>query len=371
MACNSILPYSFNMALGLLPPLLAMLTSFFLPHDTALYLSTALALVMTGVHVRRKGAIVPNFVLYISGGVLVLLSAAVLIHPSSIPSELMPLTLEASILIPMFVLYLNRERFIDHFSKQTHVCRKRLFAQGAEASVVSARLALMVGTAHFVAISLTMGIEYPLSEQTTLVLYRLAPPLVFALTLGLNQIAIRYFNHLMKHTEYLPIVNRQGEVVGKVTAMEAINRKNDYINPVVRIAFVVRGKLFLRHRPMSCRLDEGKADLPLECYLRYGESLTEGADRLMRQVFPQTEGLQPRFNGCHHFENEVTNRMIYLFLVHLDEPLPQTQFFKQGKLWCFKQIDENMGKGFFSHCFEEEYRHLKEVIDTREKYKEL
>lgn len=63
-----------------------------------------------------------------------------------------------------------------------------------------------------------------------------------------NQIAIRFFNHLMSHTEYVPIVNTKGDVIGKTPAVEAINYKNAYINPVIRIAISTHGMLFLCDR---------------------------------------------------------------------------------------------------------------------------
>ena len=105
--------------------------------------------------------------------------------------------------------------------------------------------------------------------------------------------------------------------------------------------------LFLCDRPMNAILDKGKTDIPMECYLRYGESLTEGVNRL------------------------VHNCLFYLFIVDIkDDSILCTPRFKNSKLWNFKQIEENMGKGFFSSCFEDEYEHLKDVICIREKYKE-
>ncbi len=108
-----------------------------------------------------------------------------------------------------------------------------------------------------------------------MVLYKVFPPVVFVMAILFNQIAIRYFNHLMSHTEYVPIVNTKGDVIGSL-AIEALNYKNTYINPVIRIAVSTHGMLFLCDRPMNAILDKGKTDIPMECYLRYGESLTEG-----------------------------------------------------------------------------------------------
>ena len=204
------------------------------------------------------------------------------------------------------------------------------------------------------------------------ILYKVFPPVVFVMSILFNQIAIRYFNHLMSHTEYVPIVNTKGDVIGRSLAIEALNYKNAYINPVIRIAVSTHGMLFLCDRPMNAILDKGKTDIPMECYLRYGESLTEGVNRLVNNALPHaTEDFKPEFNIVYHFENETTNRLIYLFIVDIkDDSILCTPRFKNSKLWSFKQIEENMGKGFFSSCFEDEYEHLKDVICIREKYRE-
>lgn len=96
-----------------------------------------------------------------------------------------------------------------------------------------------------------------------------------------------------------------------------------------------------------------------------------GATRLINNAFPHEKDIKPEFNIVYHFENEVTNRLIYLFIVDIkDDSILCTPRFKNSKLWSFKQIEENLGKGFFSSCFEDEYEHLKGVIYIREKYRE-
>ena len=47
----------------------------------------------------------------------------------------------------------------------------------------------------------------------------------------------------MSHTEYVPIVSTKGDVIGKTPAIEAVNYKNAYINPVIRIAISTHGML--------------------------------------------------------------------------------------------------------------------------------
>ena len=48
-------------------------------------------------------------------------------------------------------------------------------------------------------------------------------------------------------------------------------------------------------------------------------------------------------NIVYHFENEVTNRLIYLFIAEIkDDAILCTPRFKNSKLWSFKQIEEKM-----------------------------
>lgn len=153
----------------------------------------------------------------------------------------------------------------------------------------------------------------------------------------------------------------------KSLAVEAINYKNAYINPVIRIAVSTHGMLFLCNRPQSCILDKFKVDIPMECYLRYGETLAEGANRLLSNAFPKASDLKPTFTISYHFENAQTNRLIYLFIVDMeDDSILCDPRFKGGKLWTFQQIEHNLGTHFFSECFELEYEHLKQVIGIRE-----
>ena len=347
---------AFNMSLGFIPVIISILLCEFITQDTAIYIGTGIGIVGIYLLLHRKGALIPNFILYIATGMLALLSLAALIPGDYVPPGALPLTLEVSILIPMLI----------------RSCNKRLYAQGAEAAVVSARFALIFGILHFIIISIVVASQDPLSQTSMVILYKVFPPVVFVMSILFNQIAIRYFNHLMSHTEYVPIVNTKGDVIGRSLAIEALNYKNAYINPVIRIAVSTHGMLFLCDRPMNAILDKGKTDIPMECYLRYGESLTEGVNRLVHNALPHaTEDFKPEFNIVYHFENETTNRLIYLFIVDIkDDSILCTPRFKNSKLWSFKQIEENMGKGFFSSCFEDEYEHLKDVICIREKYRE-
>lgn len=371
MGNKGVLSSAFNMSLGFIPVIVSMLLCEFIAQDLSIYIGTAIGLLYTYWSISRRGVRLPNFILYISTAILVLLALATILPGDYVPPKALPLTLEVAILIPMLILYLHKKRFINHYIRQRTQCNKRLFAQGAESAVVSARVALILGSLHFIAISICILLIHPLGPTASLLLFQILPPAVFVLSIFFNQLGINYFNRLMTNTEYVPIVNKQGNIIGKTLAVEAINFKNSYINPVIRIAILSHGMLYLCPRPAYAMLDKGKTDVPLECYLRYGETLAECANRMIKNALPKVGDREPIFTVSYHFENKVTNRLIYLFIIDIeDDSILRDSHLKHGKLWTLPQIEANIGRHFFGECFEHEYEHLKQVIDIRERYKE-
>ena len=173
------------------------------------------------------------------------------------------------------------------------------------------------------------------------------------------------FTHTLRSRKmHIPVYSDLG--IGDIRAIY----KNDFINPVIRIAFIHNGMLFLSKRKANCITESNKIDLPLEIYLRFGEKIDEGIKRLLHYPYPDGSTVHPRFGIKHLFKNEETNRLIYLHIAYIeDEKLLQSPFFQNGKLWTFQQIEHNLGKNFFSKCFEEEYLYLKESVKIWEEYK--
>lgn len=372
MLKKGVLSSKFNMSLGFIPVIVSIVLCEFITQDVSTYIGAGVGGLYSLYTLWNKGARIPNFLLYCTTGMLLLLTIITLLFGDTYTGDMFPLTLEISTLIPVIVIFLNRKRFLAHQVSQSKKCCKQLFAQGAESAIVSTRVVIIIAFIHFLTIFIAILLPGPLSDTTRNVLFRFCPPAIFILSILFNQFGILYFNILMEHTAFVPIVNTKGDVIGRSLAVDAINRKNEYINPVVRIAVSHNGMLYLRPRSQRCVLERGKTDIPMECYLLYGETLEQAITRLVKQSFPQAPIQDLQFNIMYHFENKVTNRLIYLFLIEIeDDNLLRDKQVKDGKLWTFQQIEHNLGKNFFSCCFENEYEHLKEVIYTKEKYKEF
>ena len=334
------------MSLGFIPVIISIILCEFITQDMSIYIGAGVGLLFSIYSVRHRGTHVPQIILYCTTGMLLLLSVTTLFLVNYCPRFMLPFTLEISAIIPPFVIYLNRRKFLDYHMSQTQKCCKQLFAQGAEAAIVSSRVILIISLLHFLIIFLAVLVSYPLGDTTRHILFYVAPPLVFISGILFNQFGIFYFNIVMNHTVFVPIVNTKGDVMGKAIASEAINRKCNVF-------------------------EKDKIDLLMEGYLIYGETLEQGAHRILRQTLPTAPLDHLHFNFMYHFENEATNRLVYLFTLDLDDDsILCNKNFKGGKLWTFQQMEHNLGRNFFSSCLEYEFEHLEAIIYTREKYKE-
>ncbi|MEG1564718.1 MAG: hypothetical protein RR365_13475, partial [Bacteroides sp.] len=279
MSKKEFLSSKFNMSLGFSPVLIAMIAGEIFAQSTAIYLGASVGVIYIVATSWKKEPHLPLLILYTSAGMLLLLAATTLFLPECCPSAMFSLTLEISTLIPVWMLYLNRKYILSYQVRPSKRCNKKIFVQGAQSAIVAARVAVIFGGLHFAVILVFILMDYPLSSTARLILFRICPPTLFALTIIFNQFGIYYFNKIMKRAAFIPIVNLKGDVIGKSLAIDAFKRKSSYIHPVIRIEIISQGLLYLLPRPQSCIFDKEKTDTLLEGYLLYGESLQQGTNR--------------------------------------------------------------------------------------------
>ena len=215
MSHQRILSSRFNMSLGFIPVIISIILCEFITQDMSIYIGAGVGLLFSIYSVRHRGTHVPQIILYCTTGMLLLLSVTTLFLVNYCPRFMLPFTLEISAIIPPFIIYLNRRRFLDYHMSQTQKCCKQLFAQGAEAAIVSARVILIISLLHFLIIFLAVLVSYPLGDTTRHILFYVAPPLVFISGILFNQFGIFYFNIVMNHTVFVPIVNTKRRCHGE------------------------------------------------------------------------------------------------------------------------------------------------------------
>ena len=359
MSRQSLLSFKHNMAWGFVPVLVSMLLSEFAPLGTAIYTGAALGIGFSAYTCRKKESHLPQILLYATTAMLVLLASAHYFHVASCRPQWYPLTLETGTLLLILAFYLNRKPLATHYASPKRKCRPS--ARSIEATIVSARVVLLFGFLHLLALPFA---QTPFRGESDLILHHIAPPAVFVLSILFNQIGISYFNRLMKRTAFVPIVNAEGKVTGKIPAADALNQKQKYMIPFVRVAVTLNGMLYLCPRPQCTPFEKGKTDLPVEGCLLYGETLKQGIHRLVSQVLPEAPLQSLMFNFKYKLDNHVTHRLVYVFTLNIDHECQLRRHEERpGKLWTIPQIEQNLGRNFFCSCFEDEYNRVFSMMD--------
>jgi hypothetical protein len=167
----------------------------------------------------------------------------------------------------------------------------------------------------------------------------------------------------LKKEIWLPIVNEKGEVSGKIVQSETFMLKNKYLHPVVRVALVCKGKLYLQSRDQNDMYAPGTLDHPFEKYMLFKHDINDTVQSSIVQVIGKE--LPVRFLLKYTYDGEVTRRLIFLFASVIEDEKGIDTSRLHGKFWTTKQIDADFGDNSkFSESFQLEYEYLKNTIIT-------
>lgn len=189
------------------------------------------------------------------------------------------------------------------------------------------------------------------------------PVTVFLAIIVYEEIKIRNIVKLLRKEEWLPIVSESGEVKGRIARSISSKMKNRYLHPVIRVALVHNGELYLQKRPDNILIEPSAYDHPFEKYVLFNQEIgatvkTAISDSLKNQELPVTFLLK------YVYESEKTKRLIFLYIsrIETDQQLESLHLLN-GKFWTMKQIEENANDdNLFSECFRLEYEYLKNTV---------
>ena len=104
MSKRGVLSSKFNMSLGFIPVIVSIILCEFITQDISIYIGAGVGALYSLYTLWGKGARIPNFLLYCTTGMLLLLSLTTLIFGDCSSREMFPLTLEISTLIPVVII---------------------------------------------------------------------------------------------------------------------------------------------------------------------------------------------------------------------------------------------------------------------------
>lgn len=185
---------------------------------------------------------------------------------------------------------------------------------------------------------------------------------ILLLILLFETIRLRILNKKLFKEEWLPVVTEKGDVMGRVAKSVTKDMKNKFMHPVVRVALVYNGKIYLRKRESSRLLNPGLLDYPFEKYMQYDHDIDEAVHNAVKKECG-TDDIPLRFLLKYIFENDTTKRLIFLYVAVIENEKQFNELHLEGgKLWTDTQINDNMGTNIFSECFELEFEYLKNTV---------
>lgn len=158
--------------------------------------------------------------------------------------------------------------------------------------------------------------------------------------------------------EWFPLVNEEGETIGKATRKECHNGSKQ-LHPVIHLhIFNKEGELYLQKRSMTKDIQPGKWDTAVGGHIDYGETVEEALRREVREELGITDFI-PQFITRYVFESAIEKELVNTFrTVYNGEITPDTEELDGGRFWPIEEVKANLGKNVFTPNFEQEFRQL-------------
>ena len=159
--------------------------------------------------------------------------------------------------------------------------------------------------------------------------------------------------------EWLPVVDEQGEILGKALRSHCHNGSKT-LHPVVHLNLLGQFRtIYLQKRAPDKLIQPGKWDTSVGGHVAYGESLEaalyrESIEEIGLKMFEAVPALK------YVWKTDIESELVYTYLTYQGTPNPAgSAEITDGRFWKFTEIDQNLGKGIFTPNFEHEYKLLK------------
>lgn len=358
-----------NPALGLLPLLLFAVLDIFTSYRIALLSSflislTALIIGLTRL-VERK---ILNILYMVSVVVLGIFSFISLLPLDSYLDNYSSIFIQLIFLIFISLIFFRKHKIILLISR--HVKAPILFnlKRSLYELFLVCRILLVVITTYVVIglVYLFLMRKWHTPELHAFFFQQLRVIFILGIILY-EHIRIYYMNKHFESEEWLPIVDENTRVVGRIAKSVSYHSKEKYLHPSVRLYVFHKGRVFLSRR-MDVMEDNHREDTPFRRDLFFKEDFNDCIDSLVRQMGLNSDE-RPKFMCNYVYESDKRRRVLFLYHLNLkDDIFIKSRHIARGKFWTEKEIEHNIGKDVFGHCFEQEFELLKTAIFPVEKF---
>ncbi len=167
-----------------------------------------------------------------------------------------------------------------------------------------------------------------------------------------------------RHTEWLPVIDKDGKVIGKAPR-EVCKKDKSLIYPVVRLhIFNPQKQIFLQKRTMNTSIQPGKYDAAVAGHVRFGETVEDAVRREAREEL-NLSGFDFFQVDRTMFYGETTTAMMFIFVAVVDgEIKPDAKETAGGGFFDFKTARRQIGEENLSAGLKEEWPLLVKIYNN-------
>ncbi|MDD4660385.1 MAG: hypothetical protein PHF73_06915 [Massilibacteroides sp.] len=353
-----------NQAIGILPILLFIFMERFYAIIPSFLFSFILSLVLYCVFRWWNSGEMYHFVLYPVAVTQVLFSSFLLLNENTLMMEYASLFLEMLLVVVLIYASLRRRSLMRKVRNLEFTSDKQSYLNASfNEFFFTAQIIQHLFTLHlFCVLFFFLLPETPSKEEYKLFLFWHLPLILGLGIVVYEQIRLLLFRGCLKHEIWLPVLNDHGKVIGRIAHSISASSMRKFYHPVVRIAVVYNGMLYLAKRAKDSAISPNTLDYPFKYYVRFKQGLEDAVYEALSCCYDK-ETVSPRFLIRYKFENELVKHQVsvYVVYIHSEEQLHSYKLMN-GKLWTSKQIEENLGTGLFSEYFEKEFPYLQNTV---------
>lgn len=169
----------------------------------------------------------------------------------------------------------------------------------------------------------------------------------------------------MIKTEFFPLVNESGDVIGKATRKEC-HSGTFLLHPVVHLhVFNSKGELYLQKRALDKDIQPGKWDTSVGGHVDYGEAVAEALTREVSEELGITD-FEPTYIKSYKFVSKQEAELVNCFYTAYDGDIfPNPVEISEGRFWSVDEIKASVEKEIFTPNFEQEFQNVILVLLTK------
>lgn len=359
-----------NQAMGLLPLLLFMFLDNFFSYLLSFIIAVAFCLVsIISYQLLRKDKIY-QLMLLPSAGAFALYSIFMSLQLEGMLLFYSSLIVEIMLVVSLACISFSRRLVLQHIRDSKEPGFARTYKRTAlNEFYFVAQITQSLFTLHLFAILIYSLLPMELRHEATgRFLYREAGILIGVGMILYEQVRLMMMSGSLKKEMWLPVLNDKGHVIGCMARSVSRTLPKKYCHPVVRVALVYNGMLYLVKRNNNEYVSPDTLDYPFRSYVLFHHSIDE---TIVKCIGPLADDktIVPRFLIRYVMEDEKVKHMVSLYVICLRNE-GQFNLCKRegGKLWSAKQIEDDLKSGIFSEYFLKEFSYVKNTILLAESF---